>query len=48
MADIDDKNKHLVGIEIYQDLEDWIKAIGKNRCTPSVAPSIQIVVSRNP
>ncbi len=40
---IDDKNKHLVGVEIKPGLDDWLKAIGKNRCAPTVTPSIQII-----
>ena len=40
---IDDKNKHLVGVEINSDFEDWIKNIGKNRCVPSVSPTIETI-----
>ena len=42
---IDDKNKHLVGVEIKdkEDFDDLIKDIGKKRCAPSVNPSIQII-----
>jgi predicted HTH transcriptional regulator len=40
---IDDKNKHLVGIDVTDDLEDRIKSTGKNRCTPSIIPSIEVL-----
>ena len=40
---IDDKNKHLVGVEIKSDFDDWIKSIGKNRCVPSINTTIQII-----
>ncbi len=39
---LDDKNKHLVGVEVKDDFEDWLKSIGKNRCSPSIVPSIEI------
>jgi len=39
---IDDKNKHLVGVEFKGDVEDWIKDIGKNHCTPSISPQVAI------
>ena len=40
---IDDKNKHLVGVEIKGDLEELIGGIGKRRCSPAVFPAIKIV-----
>jgi predicted HTH transcriptional regulator len=40
---IDDKNKHLVGVEIKSDFEDWIRSIGKNRCVPAINTTIQII-----
>jgi predicted HTH transcriptional regulator len=40
---LDDKNKHLVGVEINESFEEWIKSIGKNRCVPSVSPLIEII-----
>lgn len=42
---IDDKNKHLVGVEIkdLDDLEDLIVRIGRNHCLPSISPSIEVV-----
>lgn len=40
---IDDKNKHLVGVDIKGDLEEKIKSIGKSRCVPSLSPSIEII-----
>ncbi len=39
---IDDKNKHLVGVEADGKFEDWVKEIGKKHITPPVAPSIEI------
>lgn len=40
---LDDKNKHLVGVEVNDNFEEWIKSIGKNRCVPSVSPHIEII-----
>ena len=40
---IDDKNKHLVGVETKNNFEDWIKTIGKSRCVPSVASTIETI-----
>lgn len=42
---IDDKNKHLVGVEIkdLDDLEALIIRIGRNHCLPAIAPSIEVV-----
>lgn len=39
---IDDKNKHLVGVEMRPGLEEWVEKIGKSKCKPSVNPSIDI------
>ena len=38
---LDDKNKHLVGVETKTGFEDWIKGIGKNRCTPPINVAIE-------
>ena len=38
---LDDKNKHLVGVEIKSNFEEWIKGIGKNSCTPPINVSIE-------
>ena len=40
---IDDKNKHLTGVDIDDDLEDKILGIGKNRCSPSIIPQVEII-----
>ncbi|MGB9612662.1 MAG: RNA-binding domain-containing protein [Candidatus Margulisiibacteriota bacterium] len=40
---IDDKNKHLIGVEIDHNFEDWIKDIGKNHCNPPITPTIEII-----
>ncbi|OGC34426.1 hypothetical protein A2311_00095 [candidate division WOR-1 bacterium RIFOXYB2_FULL_48_7] len=40
---IDDKNKHLIGVVPDNNFEDWVKEIGKNKCAPSIAPSIDII-----
>ena len=39
---IDDKNKHLIGVTPDNDFESWVKDIGKNACSPSIIPSIEI------
>jgi len=39
----DDKNQHLVGVEIDGKFEDWIKDIGKNHCSPPISPTIEVI-----
>ena len=39
---IDDKNKHLIGVNIDNHFEDWIKEISKSHCTPAITPNIEI------
>ncbi len=39
---IDDKNKHLVGVDVKNNFEEWLKGIGKNRCAPSIAPVVEV------
>jgi len=40
---IDDKNKHLIGVNIDSNFENWIKDIGKNHCTPAITPTVEII-----
>jgi len=40
---IDDKNKHLLGVEADNNFEDWIKNIGKNHCSPPITPQIESI-----
>lgn len=40
---LDDKMKHLVGVEVSADLKEKIAKIGKDRCQPSITPQIDIV-----
>jgi len=40
---IDDKNKHLVGLEIDDDFADWVKEIAENRCSPIIKPNVEII-----
>jgi len=40
---IDDKNKHLVGIDLNVNFEEKIKNIGKKRCSPSVDPQVEVI-----
>jgi predicted HTH transcriptional regulator len=40
---IDDKNKHLIGVDIDSHFDDWVKDLGKNHCSPAISPSIQIL-----
>jgi predicted HTH transcriptional regulator len=39
---LDDKNKHLVGVELRDDLHEWIENIGKDRCTPPIFPKVEV------
>lgn len=40
---LDDKSKHLIGVETDSHFEDWVKDIGKNHCTPPITPSLEII-----
>lgn len=40
---LDDKNKHLVGVDVTGDLEESIKNIGKKNCTPAITPTFEII-----
>lgn len=44
---LDDKNKHLIGVTPDNHFEDWVKALGKNRLTPPIVPSIEIFEKGN-
>ncbi len=39
---IDDKNKHLVGVDFKGDIEDRVKDIGREHCVPPVSPQVEI------
>ena len=40
---IDDKNKHLIGIECDDNFSNWLINIGQNRCKPQIKPAIEII-----
>ena len=40
---LDDKNKHLVGVEVKDDFQDNVKALAKSRCVPAIDPTIYII-----
>lgn len=40
---IDDKNKHLLGIETDDKFPSWIAQIGNSRCVPHIAPAVEIL-----
>lgn len=40
---LDDKNKHLTGIEIDSDFKDKIKTISEKRCAPRISVNIHIM-----
>lgn len=40
---LDDKNKHLVGVEAGDDFRNWIKELGESRCTPKIVPQVEII-----
>ena len=40
---LDDKNKHLIGVDFDGDIEDKIKAIGKDCCTPVIVPCLDVI-----
>ena len=40
---LDDKSKHLIGVELENNFESWVKEIGKNQCSPPITPSIEMI-----
>lgn len=40
---LDDKNKHLVGVDMEENTLDKVRSISKERCSPSISSSIDIV-----
>jgi len=40
---LDDKNKHLTGVEIIGNFDDWIRDIPKNHCKPAINPNIEVI-----
>ena len=40
---IDDKNKHLMGVEVGEDTNERLTKIGKEKCVPAVIPHIEIL-----
>jgi predicted HTH transcriptional regulator len=40
---LDDKNKHLIGVEVDPNFEDWIKQIAKTRSVPGLNPSVDVI-----
>ena len=40
---LDDKNKHLIGVEIDGRLEETLKNIGKNHVAPAIVTTIEII-----
>lgn len=40
---IDDKSKHLIGANVGENFEDWVRSIGKSKCTPPIVPQAEIV-----
>ena len=40
---LDDKNKHLIGVEVGEDFKALVKNIGEKRCTPRIFPDVEIM-----
>lgn len=41
---LDDKNKHLIGVEIDNEgFKNWVKDLVERRCSPKIVPEIQII-----
>lgn len=40
---LDDKNKHLLGIEIGDGFKDWVKELAEKRCTPRIVPQVEVL-----
>lgn len=40
---IDDKNKHLIGVEVDGRLEETLKNIGKNQVSPAITSTVELI-----
>jgi len=40
---LDDKNKHLIGVEVGDDFKNTIRVIGEKRCSPRIFPEVEIL-----
>jgi len=40
---LDDKNKHLIGLDIDDGFRNWIREIGEKHCSPKIVPSVEIL-----
>jgi len=40
---IDDKNKHLIGLDVDESFKEWVEDVGRSRCSPSVHPQVEIL-----
>ena len=40
---LDDKNKHLVGVDAGEDFKNQVKEIGEKRCAPKITPQVDII-----
>lgn len=40
---IDDKNKHLIGVDIEEDTLNKILEVGRTRCSPTITPYIDVL-----
>ncbi len=40
---IDDKNKHLLGIEADENFSTWVISIGQTKCMPKVTPAVEMI-----
>jgi predicted HTH transcriptional regulator len=40
---IDDKNKHLIGLEVDEKFPDWVLETARLRCDPPITPAVEIV-----
>ncbi len=45
---LDDKNKHLLGIDVNDDFSGWLVNIGQTRCTPHIKPAGTEIFTRGP
>ncbi|MBI5701297.1 putative DNA binding domain-containing protein [Candidatus Saganbacteria bacterium] len=42
---LDDKNKHLIGVEIpdIDEFKTWVKDLAENCCTPKIIPTVEVM-----
>ena len=40
---IDDKNKHLIGLDVDESFKGWVENVARTRCQPKISPQVEIL-----